>query len=252
MDHFLEGAIHVAIGTAEAAAVTTVVVADQAAGALADVIMDGLVAEFLPEEDEQVCDIPNPFKPKEDQPVVMAPRWAGRFVWFFQLAFAVALILSSSLALFGCSSTAATPWRSATDVMPQATLQQIVEIHSTGLDIPATAKNMKAWVLPGQGGKLAVLDFRTRSLCGSAGCFYAAYWIPDRATPVEVMSEYWNNRMPPGQSLLLPGEVRAGKPCFTLQQLTDTDGQLLQRLYCAQGGEYQAVQERVVQVPVKK
>lgn len=139
------------------------------------------------ESNNAVLQHPNFSKPPAS--FLFVGRW-------FRFGIVLFLLLSVLLGTSGCSGKATNPWSAATSVVPLETVQAVVAENS-GLNPQEAASNVLAWTVDGQAGRLVVFNFNNPSVCGSAGCLYAAYLVNKDTSPARVFSSYLNPSLPP-------------------------------------------------------
>ena len=196
----------------------------------------------LPDPTQLKVDEPSSCDP-DDSDLLVPLRVSWLFRWL-RIGFAAFVLASTLIGLVGCSSVATVPWRPATEVMPPAMVEQLIQ-SQTSVKPEAMAnlkKSTAAWKIPGKQGNLALVDFNTSQLCGTLGCQYVGLWLQDQQTePKPVMVAYFKPRLPKSVPLFesTPAEIpydTSPLPCFAANQLEGTN--LRRSTLCFQNGRY--------------
>lgn len=202
-------------------------------------------------------------QPDEVVDTISPPLWLKQFSWWFRIGLALFLLVSSLIGLTGCSTpNAEVPWQKASEVVPQAVLvEAITQNTSVDRKVSQIEQSMQAWEVPGNDGKLVVLDFNTPDLCGTLGCLYVGVWIRDNQPPAQVFATYLDPNLPENQVLFAvlhpsdrPSQQQA-LPCLKVMQLKpDAAGatqELQQISFCFDGQQYRVVDGTLYSKPTE-
>lgn len=179
------------------------------------------------------------------------PKWLRRLAHRFRIGFALAVLLSLALGTTGCSAQAsAGDWRPVSQVLPGPVIAELVETETsvTGADAEALVENMVAWSIPGDEGRLVLVDYRSDLLCGAAGCLYSGLWLDGHELQGEgiVFSAYLRQELPPATPLIQVVNENDGVsrplPCLSVNQLEGK--QVVERIACMRGSRYSATRNR--------
>lgn len=179
------------------------------------------------------------------------PKWLRRAANRFRIGFAVAVLVSMALTSIGCSAQAqAGDWRPVSQVLPEPIIQEVIasETSLTGPEADDLAETMVGWSIPGDEGRLVLVDYRSDLLCGSSGCLYNGLWIEGDQLQGEgaVFSAYLRPDLPPEIPLIQPIDVDDGvaRPLPCLQASQVEENQVVERISCMRGGRYQETRNR--------
>jgi len=179
------------------------------------------------------------------------PKWLRRAANRFRMGFAVAVLISMALTLVGCSAQAQDGnWRPVSQVLPDPIIQELIEAETsmTGPEADDLAETLVGWSIPGDEGRLVLVDYRSDWLCGSSGCLYSGLWIEGDELQGEgvVFSAYLRPDLPPEIPLIQPIDVDDGvaRPLPCLQASQVEDHQVVERIACLRGGRYQGTRNR--------
>ena len=201
-------------------------------------------------------DEPNPLEP-DDSDLLVPPR-VSRLLHWLRIGFAAFVLASTLIGLVGCSSVATVPWRPATEVMPPATVEQLIQTQTSVKPeaVESLKKSAAVWKIPGKQGDLALVDFNTSQLCGALGCQYLGLWLQDKQPePKPVMVAYLKPRLPKSMPLFesVKAEVpydTSPLPCFAANQLEGTN--LRRSTLCFRNGSYSVTGSTVKPLATKK
>ena len=188
------------------------------------------------------------------QKIVNPPVWLNQIGHWFRIGLTVFTALSLLLGTIACSSstsatTAPASWVQALRVTPKETLIRIVQEHSSLSKLKVAAgqsavaeaiKRMRVWQVNSSVGRLNLYDFNNSALCGTEGCLYVGYLIPNDSSqvPTEVFAAYIDPNQPPKTPLFqVENSSREGLPCLVVSQLSKKDRHQLQ--FCYDGLTYQ-------------
>lgn len=179
------------------------------------------------------------------------PKWLRRAANRFRIGFAVAVLISMALALVGCSAQAQDGnWRPVSQVLPDPIIYELIEAETsvTGPEADDLAETMVGWSIPGNVGRLVLVDYRSDLLCGSSGCLYNGLWIEGDQLQGEgaVFSAYLRPDLPPEIPLIQPIDVDDGvaRPLPCLQSSQVEENQVVERISCMRGGRYYVTRNR--------
>jgi len=188
------------------------------------------------------------------QRIVNPPVWLNQIGHWFRIGLTVFTALSLLLGTIACSSsssatTAPASWVEALRVTPKETLIRIVQEHSSLSKLKVVAgqsavaeaiKRMRVWQVNSSVGRLNLYDFNNSALCGTEGCLYVGYLIPNDSgqVPTEVFAAYLDSNHQPKTPLFqVESSSREGLPCLVVSQLSEKDRRQLQ--FCYDGLTYQ-------------
>ncbi|MBD2429358.1 hypothetical protein [Phormidium sp. FACHB-1136] len=179
------------------------------------------------------------------------PKWLRRAANRFRMGFALAVLVSMALTLVGCSAQAQDGnWRPVSQVLPDPIIQELIEAETsvTGSEADDLAETLVGWSIPGDEGRLVLVDYRSDLLCGSSGCLYSGLWLDGDELQGEgvVFSAYLRPDLPPEIPLIHPIEVDDGvaRPLPCLQASQVEDHQVVERISCLRDGRYQGTRNR--------
>lgn len=179
------------------------------------------------------------------------PKWLRRAANRVRMGFALAVLLSMALTLVGCSAQAQDgDWRPVSQVLPNPIIHELLEAETSvmGSEADALAETMVGWSIPGDEGRLVLVDYRSDWLCGSSGCLYSGLWLDGDELQGEgvVFSAYLRPDLPPEVPLIQPIDVDDGvaRPLPCLQASQVEDNQRVERIACLRGGRYQETRNR--------
>lgn len=177
------------------------------------------------------------------------PKWLRRAANRFRIGFALAVLLSMALLSVGCSAQANVgDWQPVSRVLPEPIIQDVIaaETSLTGTDADALTATMVGWSIPGDEGRLVLVDYRSDRLCGAAGCLYSGLWLDGDALRGVVFSAQLRDDLPPGTPVIQPIEAEDGVvrplPCLLATQVEGN--QVVERIACLRGGQYQPTRNR--------
>lgn len=188
------------------------------------------------------------------QKIVNPPVWLNQLGHWFRIGLTVFTALSLLLGTVACTNsssatTAPASWQQALRVTPKETLTLIVKEHSSLPELKVAAgqsaaaeaiKRMRVWQVNGSVGRLNLYDFNNSALCGTKGCLYVGYLIPNDSSqmPTEVFAAYLDPHKPPKNPLFQADtSSHEGLPCLVVSQLSEKDRRQLQ--FCYDGLTYQ-------------
>ena len=179
------------------------------------------------------------------------PKWVRRAANRFRMGFALAVLVSMALTLVGCSAQAQDGnWRPVSQVLPDPIIHELIEAETsvTGSEADDLAETLVGWSIPGDEGRLVLVDYRSDLLCGSSGCLYSGLWLDGDELQGEgvVFSAYLRPDLPPEIPLIQPIDVDDGvaRPLPCLQASQVEDHQVVERIACLRGGRYQGTRNR--------
>lgn len=175
------------------------------------------------------------------------PKWLRRAANRFRIGFAVAILVSMALMSVGCSAQAKVgDWQPVSRVLPEPIIQDVIasETSLTGTDADDLAETMVGWSIPGDEGRLVLVDYRSDRLCGASGCLYSGLWLDGDALQGVVFSAYLRSDLPPGTPLIQPVEDGMARPLPCLQATQVEGGNLVERIACMRGERYQPTRNR--------
>lgn len=130
-------------------------------------------------------------------------------------------------------------WHQASDVAPRGLMQQVVKENFSQPTSKVNFQAMGVMKIPGQEQPLYIIDPRSNSLCGAAGCAYFGY-VPHSNGYRRVLSIYLNPNLPPQTPLITTASKTAfGLPCLNFSQLNQNQVEVVQ--WCYNGKEYNFV-----------
>jgi len=188
------------------------------------------------------------------QRIVNPPVRLNQIGHWFRIGLTVFTALSLLLGTIACSSsssatTAPASWVEALRVTPKETLIRIVQEHSSLSKLKVAAgqsavaeaiKRMRVCQVNSSVGRLNLYDFNNSALCGTEGCLYVGYLIPNDSgqVPTEVFAAYLDSNHQPKTPLFqVESSSREGLPCLVVSQLSEKDRRQLQ--FCYDGLTYQ-------------
>src|SRR4028119_152374 len=188
------------------------------------------------------------------QKIVNPPVWLNQLGYWFRIGLTVFTALSLLLGTVACTNyssatTAPVSWQQALRVTPKETLTLIVKEHSSLPELKVAAgqsaaaeaiKRMRVWQVNGSVGRLNLYDFNNSTLCGTKGCLYVGYLIPNDSSqmPTEVFAAYLDPHKPPKTPLFkADSSSHEGLPCLGVNQLSKQGRRQLQ--FCYDGLTYQ-------------
>lgn len=167
----------------------------------------------------------------------------------FIKGFALILILSGLLGLFGCTSNiqAVGNWQLATKLYPSQLLMQVVAENSSLSTPPDIYKHLQAVNL---NNRLALFKFNHPGFCGQFGCLHVAY-LKSSDELKRVWARYLDPHLPQNtaQIRLLrepPNGMiaQSSLPCLQLVEVSSVKHILRQTTECFDGFAYQIVEKR--------
>lgn len=194
------------------------------------------------------------------QNIVKPPVWLNQIGYWFRIGLTVFTALSLLLGTVACSSsssatTVPASWQLAERVTQKETLTRIVQEHSSLSELKVAAgqsaaaeaiKKMRVWQVKSSVGQLNLYDFNNSALCGTKGCLYVGYLIPNDSgipndssqMPTEVFAAYLDPHKPPKTPLFKANSSsHEGLPCLEVNQLSKEGRRQLQ--FCYDGLTYQ-------------
>ncbi|MEB3281237.1 MAG: hypothetical protein VKK42_20165 [Lyngbya sp.] len=167
----------------------------------------------------------------------------------FIKGFALILILSGLLGLFGCTSNtqAVGNWQLATKLYPSQLLMRVVAENSSLSTPPDIYKHLQAVNL---NDRLALFQFNHPGFCGQFGCLHVAYlkspddfkrvWaryldphLPRNTAPIRLLRE------PPNGMI-----AQSSLPCLQFVEVSSVKHILHQTTECFEGFAYHIVEKR--------
>lgn len=175
------------------------------------------------------------------------PKWLRRAANRFRIGFAVAVLVSMALMSVGCSAQAqGGDWQPVSRVLPDAVIQDLIAVETslTEAEADALVETMVGWSIPGDEGRLVLVDYRSERLCGASGCLYSGLWLDGDALQGVVFSAYLRSDLPPGTPLIQPVEDGMARPLPCLQASQVEGGDLVEHISCMRGERYQPTRNR--------
>ncbi len=167
----------------------------------------------------------------------------------FIKGFALILILSGLLGLFGCTSNtqAVGNWQSATKLYPEQVVMRVVAENSSLSIPPDIYKHLQAVNL---NDRLALFKFNHPGFCGQFGCLHAAYLkSPDKFQ--QVWARYLDPHLPsntaPIRLLREPPNgmiAQSSLPCLQFVEVSSVKHLQHRTTECFDGQAYQIVEKR--------
>lgn len=177
------------------------------------------------------------------------PKWLRRAANRFRMGFAVAVLVGLALTSMGCSAQAQDGnWRPVSQVLPDPIIHELIEAETslTGTEADALTETMVGWSIPGDEGRLVLIDYQSDRLCGAAGCLYSGLWLAGDALQGEgiVFSAHLRDDLPPGTPLIQPVDDGVARPLPCLLASQVEGNQVVERIACLRGGQYQPTRNR--------
>jgi len=177
------------------------------------------------------------------------PKWLRRAANRFRMGFAVAVLVSLALTSMGCSAQAQDGnWRPVSQVIPDSIIHELIEAETslTGTEADALTETMVGWSIPGDEGRLVLIDYQSDRLCGAAGCLYSGLWLAGDALQGEgvVFSAHLRDDLPPGTPLIQPVDDGVARPLPCLLASRVEGNQVVEHIACLRGGQYQPTRNR--------
>jgi len=177
------------------------------------------------------------------------PKWLRRAANRFRIGFALAVLLSMALLSVGCVTQAQDgDWRPVSQVLPDVVIQDLIEAETslTGTEADALTETMVGWWIPGDEGRLVLVDYRSDRLCGASRCLYSGLWLAGDALQGEgvVFSAHLRDDLPPGTPLIQPVSDGVARPLPCLLASQVEGNQVVEHIACLRGGQYQPTRNR--------